>query len=92
MPTILSLADIESPNYLYGQAFLGEYKIEKKRNYIQSAADRFDKFTDVIRALRSKGFKYIRNYTPEQGYYLPVSYREHIPSMSELLELHKKEN
>ena len=35
-------------------------------------------------------FKYIRNYKPEQGYYLPVAYREKIPAMQELLKLKKQ--
>ena len=43
--------------------------------------------TDVIRAVRDKQFKYIRNYRPEQGYYLPITYRESIPAMQELLRL-----
>ncbi|MGK7395803.1 MAG: sulfatase family protein [Candidatus Cyclobacteriaceae bacterium M3_2C_046] len=86
-PTILSLAGIEPPDYLHGRAFLGEYEAQKKRNYIHAAADRLDEFTDAIRAVRDKRFKYIRNYRPEQGYYLPVAYREQIPTMKELLRL-----
>ncbi|WP_430934868.1 sulfatase family protein [Saccharicrinis sp. 156] len=86
-PTLLSLAGVNPPEYLQGQAFMGRYPSAKKRNYIYGAADRFDAETDAIRAVRDKRFKYIRNYRPNQGYYLPVKYRERIPTMQELLRL-----
>ena len=85
-PTLLSLIGEEPKPYMQGQAFLGDYKAEE-RNYIHAAADRFDAETDVIRAVRDEQFKYIRNYRPEQGYYLPITYRERIPVMQELLRL-----
>ena len=85
-PTLLSLIDVNPPAYLQGQAFLGKHT-KKERNYIHAAADRFDGFTDAIRAVRDERFKYIRNYRPEQAYYLPVVYRERIPTMQELLRL-----
>jgi N-sulfoglucosamine sulfohydrolase len=86
-PTLLSLTGKDPLPYMQGQAFLGKHKAKNARNYIHAAADRFDEVTDVIRAVRDKQFKYIRNYKPEQGYYLPLSYREQIPTMKELLSL-----
>ncbi|TDT47391.1 arylsulfatase A-like enzyme [Maribacter spongiicola] len=86
-PTLLSLTGSEPYDYMQGQAFLGEFKAKNKREYIYGAADRFDGFTDAIRAVRDSRFKYIRNYRPEQGYYLPIDYRENIPTMQELLRL-----
>ncbi|WP_244526803.1 sulfatase-like hydrolase/transferase [Pseudozobellia thermophila] len=86
-PTLLSLIGAEPPQYMQGQAFLGKYRSKNERKYIHAAADRFDGFTDAIRAVRDSRFKYIRNYRPEQGYYLPVAYREQIPTMQELLRL-----
>lgn len=86
-PTLLSLIGVDPPKYMQGKAFLGPYKDEKERSFIHAAADRFDGFTDVVRAVRDHRFKYIRNYRPEQGYYIPVTYRENIPTMQELLQL-----
>lgn len=83
-PTLLNLAGETPPKYLQGQPFM---KNTEKRSYIHAASDRFDGFTDAKRAVRDKRFKYIRNYRPEQGYYLPVTYRERIPTMQELLRL-----
>ena len=67
-PTVLSLAGIAPKDYMQGQAFLGTFKAEQERKYIHAAADRFDEFTDAIRAVRDKRFKYIRNYRPQQPY------------------------
>ncbi len=86
-PTLLSLAGIKPPEYMQGQAFLGEHRAKQERKYIYGAADRFDEVTDAIRAVRGNRFKYIRNYRPEQGYYLPLAYRERIPTMQELLKM-----
>ncbi|WP_345192465.1 sulfatase [Algibacter agarivorans] len=85
-PTLLSLIGEAPKPYMQGQAFLGKYKAEN-RTYIHGAADRFDGFTDAIRAVRDNQYKYIRNYRPQQGYYLPIVYRERIPTMQELLRL-----
>lgn len=86
-PTLLSLTGRKPPAHIQGQAFLGSHKATAERNYIHAAADRFDGYTDAIRAVRDERFKYIRNYRPEQGYYLPIDYREKIPTMQELLRL-----
>ena len=86
-PTLLSLINEKPKEYMQGQAFLGVHQAKNPRKYIHAAADRFDGFTDAIRAVRDIQFKYIRNYRPGQGYYLPVEYREKIPAMQELLKL-----
>lgn len=89
-PTTLMLAGADIPDYMHGRNFInkeGLASANKERQYIHAAADRFDGFTDAIRAVKNKRYKYIRNYRPEQGYYLPVAYREKIPTMQELLRL-----
>jgi len=73
--------------YLQGQAFLGEYISKNPRSYIHAAADRFDMRYDMIRAVRDKRFKYLRNFYPEKGYYLDIAYRENMVTMQELLRL-----
>ena len=86
-PTLLSLAGIEPPAYLDGRAFAGEYEAPSKRKYIHGAADRFDAQYDQIRMVRDSRYKYLRNYRPEQGYYLEVKYREQMAVMQELLRM-----
>ncbi len=86
-PTILSLAGIEPPDYLDGRAFAGEFEAPTKRKYVHGAADRFDAQYDNIRMVRDNRYKYLRNYRPEQGYYLAVKYREQMAVMQELLRM-----
>lgn len=85
--TILSLAGIEPPDYVDGRAFAGEYATTPARSYVHGAADRFDTEYDMIRAVRDDRFKYLRNFNPEKPYYLPLSYREQMPAMQELLRM-----
>lgn len=84
-PTTLSLAGRDIPAHMHGVDFISKNKGE--RQFIHAAADRFDGFTDSIRAVKDKRYKYIRNYRPNQAYYLPVKYREKIPTMQALLRL-----
>ncbi|QLE03064.1 sulfatase [Galbibacter sp. BG1] len=86
-PTLLSLAGVPTPEYCDGRAWMGAYEDKNKRDYIFAAADRFDLLHDRIRAVRDKRYKLIRNYIPNKPYYLPVSYREQMPIMQELLRL-----
>lgn len=83
-PTTLAMAGVNIPEYMQGQNFLST---ASEREYVYAAADRFDGITDTIRAVRDRCYKYIRNYRPNDPYYLPVAYREKIPSMRELLEM-----
>ncbi|GAB3654639.1 hypothetical protein GCM10028791_25500 [Echinicola sediminis] len=88
-PTLLSLVGVAPKDYMHGRAFLGDYQANEERQFIHAAADRFDAYTDAIRAVRDKQYKYIRNFRPHQEYYLPISYREEIPTMKEMLRLRK---
>ncbi len=86
-PTLLSLVGIKPPEYLDGRSFAGQYEAPEKRKYIHAAADRFDEHVDRIRAVRDHRYKYLRNFLPAQGYYLPLMYREQMPIMQELLRM-----
>ncbi len=88
-PTMFSLAGIQPPDYLQGQAFLGTYR-ETPRQYIYAAADRLDTEYDRIRVVRDQRYKYFRNYNPEKRYYLEVEYRERMNTMQELLKMNEK--
>lgn len=86
-PTSLSLAGLQPPEHMQGTAFLGKHLRNKEPNYVFGAADRFDEFTDRIRSVRNKRFKYIKNYEPEKPLYADVAYRKQMAIMQELLRL-----
>ena len=83
-PTAFSWAGIQPPDWIQGQAFDGPFQAAP-RKYIYAASDRFDSEYDRIRAVRDVRYKYLLNLMPDQGYYLPVAYRENMNSMQSLL-------
>jgi N-sulfoglucosamine sulfohydrolase len=81
-PTMLSLAGVEVPAHLQGQAFLGSQKAQP-REYVYAARDRMDETLDIIRAVRDKRWKYIRNYRPDLPYAQTITYMDEMPTMKE---------
>ncbi|MCH8863594.1 MAG: sulfatase [Proteobacteria bacterium] len=59
--TVLNLAGVPTPEYMQGRAFLGE-NLPPERSYIHAHRDRMDERYELIRAVKDKRFKYIRNY------------------------------
>lgn len=86
-PTLLSLADIGIPSHMQGQAFLGKQKANLPRSYIYAARDRMDSEYDIVRAVKDKRFKYIRNYQPQKPLMQNIQYRLNIDMMNELLAM-----
>ena len=89
-PTVLSLANVPKPVHVQGKAFLGKQR-EKPREYTFSARDRFDESYDMVRSVRDKQFRYMRNYYPNEPYIIWVPYRNQSPIMKELLRLHAED-
>ena len=85
-PTMLSLAGIKIPDHIQGQAFLGSQKAEP-REYIFAARDRMDEAYDLIRAVRDKRYKYIRNYMPHLSRAQDIDYMNQMPTMQEMRRL-----
>ena len=85
-PTVLSLANIEIPDFMQGQAFLGTHAA-KPRTYIYAARDRMDPVLDRQRGIRDSRYKLIKNYLPQQPYVQFLPYRDQMPLMQELLRL-----
>ncbi len=66
-PTLLSLAGINIPEHMQGEAFLGDGQ-KGPRSYVYLFRDRMDERYDMMRAVRDKKYKYIRNYYPHRIY------------------------
>ncbi|MEA3479490.1 MAG: sulfatase [Bacteroidota bacterium] len=86
--TILQIAGINIPDHFDGFPIFGSDVIH--RDYIYAARDRVDEAIDRIRCVRSKQFKYIRNYMPERGYYEKRWAVENNPTLDVGKELHLK--
>jgi arylsulfatase A-like enzyme len=80
------MAGVEPPEHMDGVPFLGPNA--GKRKYIYAARDRIDEVVDRIRCVRSKQHKYVRNFTPEQGYRVKRWSVEHNPTIGVARELH----
>ena len=66
-PSILSLAGISCPEHFQGSGFLGPRRIQP-RHYVCSARDRLDNCNEVIRTIRTRRYRYIRNFLPHRPY------------------------
>jgi len=85
-PTMLSLAQVPIPKHIQGRAFLGPQRAEP-RQYIFAARDRMDEAYDLIRAVRDKRFKYIRNYMPHVTRGQDIEYMNQMPTMQQMRQL-----
>lgn len=62
-PTLLSIAGIPIPDYMQGDAFLGQQKT-KDPEYAIMTRQRMDERYDMVRAVTDGKYRYIRNYMP----------------------------
>lgn len=69
-PSSLGLADIDIPDYIEGENIYNDSGEE--RDYVISTRDRCDFTIDRIRSVRTKDFKYIRNYMTDRPYTQPT--------------------
>jgi len=86
-PTVLNLAGVNIPDYMQGRVFLG-LNVPPPRQYVYGARDRMDDRYDIIRMVRDKRYRYIRNYEPFKPYYQYMNTAEQSPIMQELRRLH----
>ena len=87
-PTVLNLAGVDIPGHMQGRAFLGR-GLSPPRQYIFGARDRMDERYDIIRSVRDRRYRYIRNYEPFKAYYQYMNTPEGGPTMKELRRLHQ---
>ncbi|MCI0525217.1 MAG: sulfatase, partial [Acidobacteria bacterium] len=86
-PTVLSLAGVKIPEHMQGQTFLGEQA--KPREYVFAHRDRMDETYDMMRAVRDKRYKYIRNFFPGRPYAQYIAYMDEMPILKEMRRLYK---
>ena len=70
----LGAAGIEIPEWMQARDILAEDY--QPREAVFSARDRCDETVDHIRSVRTKDFKYIRNFLPNRPYLQPCAYKD----------------
>ncbi|MCH2378754.1 MAG: sulfatase-like hydrolase/transferase [Pedosphaera sp.] len=83
-PTVLKLAGLEVPKHMQGRSFIGGLP----RKFVFGARDRMDERYDIIRSVRDKRFRYIRNYEPLKTYYQYMNTPEKGATMREIRRVH----
>lgn len=82
----LAIAGINIPDYMEGDDIFS--KSYKEKAFTIAARDRLDYTFDRIRAVRSKQFKYIKNYFPERPY-MQAQYRDLHPKKFPFMTAYK---
>lgn len=82
-PTVLNLAGLPIPDYVQGRAFLGK-NLDMPRSYVYGARDRMDERYDIIRSVRDRRFRYVRNFEPLKPYYQYMNTPEKGATMREI--------
>ena len=86
-PTVLNLAGVGVPSHMQGRAFLGN-DLPPRRNYVHSVRDRMDERYDLIRSVRGRRYRYIRNYMPWKPYSQFLNTAERNQTMQALRQAH----
>jgi arylsulfatase A-like enzyme len=85
-PTVLNLAGIARPEHMQGQPFLGPDQAEPQ-SYIYGARDRIDERFDLVRTVRSRQFRYVRNLMPWRPALQHVQYGEQNETLKDIRRL-----
>ncbi|HBO44754.1 MAG TPA: sulfatase [Planctomycetaceae bacterium] len=88
-PTVLSLAGVDIPGHMQGNAFLGSREAPPRR-YAFATRDRMIEWYDTVRAVRDAKYHYQRNFMPHLSYAPFDSYVLKLPSAQALVRLHEE--
>jgi len=88
--TVFSLAGVTIPRHFEGRAFLGK-QAGAPRDHVFLFRGRMDERYDTVRAIRSRRYRYVRNYSPHrpwgQHYFYPFRV---MPSMDSWYQAYRK--
>jgi len=84
-PTLYSMLGLSIPDYIQGNAFLGEQK-SADPEYTYMTRQRMDERFDNVRAVRDRKYRYIRNYMPFRITMQHVDYLFRQPSAQSWME------
>lgn len=88
--TTLDLAGVPKPESMQGRIFLGDHA-ESPRLYTFGGRDRGDETVDRIRTVRTKRYRYLRNYYPDRAFFQTNRYKEATyPTIWVMRKLHRE--
>jgi uncharacterized sulfatase len=79
-PTVLSLAGVKAPDEMPGRVLIGA-GAQPAAEAIYGARDRMDEAYDRIRTVRTKQYRYVKNFHPELPYVQYINYMDEMPIM-----------
>jgi N-sulfoglucosamine sulfohydrolase len=88
-PSVLALADLDTPDWMHGQPLLcktDEEEIEY-RDYIIGMRDRLDSRYEMVRTIRNERFRYQRNYYPHLPFKPHEDFEFNAPVLKKWVEL-----
>lgn len=86
-PTVLSLAGLQPPSWMHGQAFLGKFAAAP-RQYLHGFRARMDERNDLVRSVTDGRYVYVRNYMPHLIYGQHLDYMWQTPTTPVWEKLH----
>ncbi len=85
-PSALSLAGINSPEYMHGRPLFCKGNVEY-RDYVFGARDRLDTRFEMLRSVRDKRYRYQRNFYPHLPFKPYEDYEFGAPVLQKWVEL-----
>lgn len=83
-PTMLKMLELEAPSFIQGENFLENEK--SPSDFVFATSDRVDEAYELVRSVRTKQYRYIRNYLPHRPLIQPNYYSD----QSEISKANKK--
>ena len=79
-PTVLAMAGVEPPDYMHGRVLFGD-QAGPEPKYLFFHRDRMDEAYELMRGVRDRRYKYLRNFEPEKPYSQGIDYMDKMPAM-----------
>lgn len=88
--TTLALAGVPDPPRMQGEVFLGPGR-DPPRRFVYGGRDRGDETVDRVRTIRSRRYRYIRNYNPGRPFFQTNRYKlANYPTIWVMHDLHRR--
>lgn len=79
VPTVMSIAGLETPGYVTGKAFMGKFEASP-RKYVHTFRTNSAGHFDTSRGVYDKDFQYIKYYTPHKRHALTQTFQWQMPA------------